>query len=206
MPRYFQCECIDKLTGRSFRLRLIGADPEKARSVASAWGFVTATPEPITPDPKKLLRGTTQPRQGKSVTMCEVWAASYSNDFDERLRVRNQDCPLADRHYLLQSLAEEAYKLREGRSDALTWCEWACWQWLMEAPLLIEAVRREFPPPGEFVSINVPKRLVILLEKARDTERAAEVARGCQQIGLKAEDAEYLARKVEKFEKAMAKK
>ncbi len=110
------------------------------------------------------------------------------------LAVRNQDCDWVDRHFYLQRLAETAYKERERADNALTHCEWACWQWLMEAPFLMDALRMEFQGPS-FVSITVPKRLVILLEKTGHKDRAADVANACLSLNFGPLEVEYLTKK-----------
>jgi hypothetical protein len=110
------------------------------------------------------------------------------------LAVWNQDCDWIDRHFYLQNLAELAYKERDQTDNALTHCEWACWQWLMEAPFLMDALRMEFRGPS-FVSINIPKRLVILLEKTGQRDRAADVAHACLALDFGPLEVEYLSKK-----------
>lgn len=199
MPQYFDSECIDKQTGRMFLLRLMGFDAEDARSVPAAWGFITSTPILTAPTVmQKSVSGRTRLRESTREPVSLVADLSRSGDLRQMLGVRDQDCHPVDRHFFLQSFAEAAYKLRNNRDDALHLCEWACWQWLMEAPVLIGAMRREFARP-EFVQIKVPRRLVILLEKSGERERATDVAKTCQSIGLSAEDVNYLLGKAEKL-------
>lgn len=192
--RYYLSECIDAQTGRCFQLRLLGSDEQDAQSVPVAWGFITSKPEPVCPEPIRAIKGTMISRGGRSIPASAVWDVTHRGDLSEMLAVRNQDCDWVDRHFFLQRLAETAYKERERADHALTHCEWACWQWLMEAPFLMDALRMQFQGPT-FVSISVPKRLVILLEKTGHKERAAEVANACLSLDFGPLEVEYLTKK-----------
>lgn len=118
------------------------------------------------------------------------------------LGLRDYDCHAVERHFFLEQMAELAYKQRQNRFDGLTWSEWACWQWLMEAPILIDAMRQEFST-GEFVRMGVPKRLVIILEKSGHVERALDVARTCQVLNMAPDDIQYLATKAERLRRSL---
>ena len=158
-----------------------------------AWGFITSKPEPVNPEPMRS-NGGRKIRGGRSIPFSMVSEVTGMGDLSQMLAVRNQDCDWVDRHFFLQRLAEVAYKERERADNALTHCEWACWQWLMEAPSLMDALRTEFRGPS-FVSITVPKRLVILLEKTGHTERAADVANACLSLDFGPLEVEYLSKK-----------
>ena len=187
--QFFTAECIDKTTGRSFDLRLWGEDAEEARSVPAAWGFITGSPTAMK-----------TPWFFAERTPNKVRDANPTDDLDLKLSLRHDPCHAMDRHFLLQSMAEDAYKLRDNRADALKWCEWACWQWLIESPILIEGFKSQGPRFG-FPRMNVPKRLVILLEKSGEKARAYDVARTCQSLDLKIEDIAYLSDKEYKLAK-----
>lgn len=202
---YFQAECVDKQTGRTFLLRLLGADADEARSVPMGWGFIIATPEPVHPVFLRSASGGGTMRGGQIVPRSAVWDATQSQSLDEMLGLRDHDCQAVERHFFLQQMAELAYKQRQNRFDALTWSEWACWQWLMEAPILIEAMRQEFST-GRFVHMGVPKRLVIILEKSGHVERAFDVARTCQELNLAPDDVQYLATKAERLDHSLRRK
>ncbi len=64
---YFLAECVDKQTGCTFLLRLLGADADEARSVPMGWGFITATPEPVRPVFLRSASGGSSMRGGQIV-------------------------------------------------------------------------------------------------------------------------------------------
>ncbi len=201
MVQHFNAECVDRLTGRTFLLRLMGLDEDEACDSASAWGFITSMPVATRPESMQTVPNTMQIRGGRSVPMSMVSASSAGSDIDEMLTVRNQQSHPVSRHFFLQNLAEVTYSARNDRPDALQWCEWACWQWLLEAPVLLPALRTEVSDLPTFVHVSVPKRLIILLEKSGEPSRAAEVAKACMQFGLNDQDVEYLALKSKKLER-----
>ncbi|MGP1347277.1 MAG: hypothetical protein ACTS3F_11505 [Phycisphaerales bacterium] len=198
--QYFASECIDKQTGRSFVLRLLGVDLAEARNVASQWGFVTGPETPSPPCPMNIVGGGTVRRGNEWVPCGEVAEVSRQEDLNRMLAVVHQDCHPVDRHFFLQNLSELAYKLRDQRSDALYQCEWACWQWMIESRLLLSELRKDFSG-SQFVHVRVPKRLVILLEKSGERERAVDVARKCGSLDLSMQDLEYLGKKASKVNK-----
>lgn len=199
---FFQAECVDPQTGHTFTLRLAGDDANEARSVPVAWGFVVSTPLPFDPVTAGPVRGRSAVRGGRSVPFSVVANAAQSGDLKVMLAVRDYDCHPVERHFLLQLLSDVAYKFRETRADGLTWSEWACWQWLMEAPILIEAMRHEFQAEG-FVRMGVPRRLVLILEKYGYSERALDVARTCQMLNLSQDDLQYLATKAARLDRSL---
>ncbi len=199
---YFQAECVDRQTGRTFLLRLLGSDADEARSVPMGWGFIIATPEPVRPAFLRSASGGSSMRGGQIAPRSAVCDATQSQSLDQMLELRYHDCHAIERHFFLQQMAELGYKQRQNRSDALTWSEWACWQWLMEAPILIEAMRQEFST-GRFVHVVVPKRLVIILEKSGHMERALDVARTCAVLNLAPDDIQYLAIKAERITRSL---
>lgn len=106
--------------------------------------------------------------------------------------------PLADRHFLLQSLAES------GRPDAETFA----WQWMIEGADLLAAVSLT-PAPGGVLRwspprIVAPRRLCIILHKLGDFCRVLDVVRYCEAINIKTEDRDDLLKRANRASKAMA--
>lgn len=199
---FFQAECVDPQTGHTFTLRLAGDDANEARSVPVAWGFVVSTARPFDPVTAGSVRGRSAVRGGRSVPFSVIANAAQSGDLKVMLAVRDYDCHPVERHFLLQRMSEVTYKRRDTRADGITWSEWACWQWLMEAPTLIEAMRQEFQAEG-FVSMGLPRRLVLILEKYGYYQRALDVARICQTLNLSEDDLQYLATKAARLNRSL---
>lgn len=96
-----------------------------------------------------------------------------------RREVERHSSPI-DRHFALQQLASEAYKLRDHHPEALEDAAAACREQIMLAEVAGPALRQEFgDKPGHYGY----KQLAIILEKQQRFEEALEVVSQAEQQG-----------------------
>jgi hypothetical protein len=203
MAQLFVTDCIDKMTGKSFPLHLAGATQESARYRASLVGFVTGPLEPTRrhPLPSDSPRRSLRPG-GPVFPALPLFDPSFAHP-DAMVKLLGFDAHPYDRHFLLMHLAEGYYKLRDKRLDALEQCEWVCWQWFVEIRDIMRALRVGFA--GDDLSLGIPKRLILVLEKAGQIARARHVAELSQWIVWRDDEVEWLVGKAAALDKKLAK-
>lgn len=204
--RFFEATCADPATERVFDLRLIGADGREAVGVAEAWGFVVKAITETRPRPSKRT-GMIRVRLGGRYDAGEAGEANLL-DIDAMLDVLQVDCDPIDRNIILHALIRRAYGLRDSRPDALRVAEQACWQWFMEAPVILRAIGRERGTKEGLATVGTSPadRLAILLEKAGHLARAAEVCRVAAALPLSKAEIEDLRGRLARLDKRITKR
>lgn len=191
---FYLAECIDRLTGRAFTLRLCGIGANDAAAVAHGWGFVTG-------ELQEILPVTESPN---------YWDGSHDLDWYIRERWYIAKDDLVDRHYFLSSMSDCATRVRHNRKDGAFWGEWACWQWFMEHRLLITPVGMQDPERFRKtgrpqVQVAVPRKLILSLERTGEMGRALEVCTYRSKLGLDSDTEYWMEEKADRLTRKIAK-
>jgi tetratricopeptide (TPR) repeat protein len=120
-------------------------------------------------------------RQGKPVPIDNVFKAWSTGDLDKMLKAVNIKTNLIDRHFLLQSIVAESYKLRKTdkyKKICIKYSEIHLLEFAMIAPALKEDMGGMLPRVSTFQNYST-----ILYEKG-EYEKAIEVCQKAISFGL----------------------
>lgn len=120
-------------------------------------------------------------RQGKSVPIDDVFRAWTSGDLESMLKVSNNQTNPIDRHFLLQSIVKETYKLRKDEKYK-NLCYKYSEEHLKEFPLLAKALKKEMG--GFLPRVTTFQYYATLLTENRQFEKAIEVCQKGILFGL----------------------
>ena len=121
-------------------------------------------------------------RQGKSIPIDDVFRAWTSGDLELMIKVSNNQTNPIDRHFLLQSIVEETYKLREDEKYK-NLCHKFAEVHLIEFPSLAKALKKEMG--GLLPRVTTFQYYATLLTENRQFEKAKEICQKAISFGLK---------------------
>jgi len=120
-------------------------------------------------------------RQGKSVPIDDAFRAWTSGDLDKMLKAASTKTNPIDRHYLLQSIVDETYKLRE-KEKYRNLCTKYAEMHLKEFPSIAPVLKDEMN--GILPRITTFQHYATVLTEDNDYDRAIEICEKALEYGL----------------------
>lgn len=121
-------------------------------------------------------------RDGVLIESSEVFRAWNSRDLGRMLAAVDLSCHPVDRHYLLQSIVGECYKVRVRQPEMAGMLLKYGWMHIAELPVLAAALRRQ-DVGRSLPNISVFDRMEMVLCEAGDAAGAIEVWRMAFNMG-----------------------
>lgn len=130
---------------------------------------------------QKQVENTSTFRQGKTNSSDDVFKAWTSGSLDEMLQAVNLQTNLIDRHFLLQSIVTESYKLRNQRQYREMCVEFAE-KYLSEFPDIAPALKEDMD--GKLPRITTFQYYATLLTENEEYEKAIAICKQAIAYGL----------------------
>lgn len=120
-------------------------------------------------------------RQGKYVPVDDAFSAWTSGDINEMLEAESTKTNPVDRHYLLQSIVGEAYKLRKDEKYKQLCIEYAD-KYLREIPSIVHVLKDE--EDGLLPRVSTFQHYATVLAENGEYEKAIDVCEQAIRYGL----------------------